>query len=52
MLAAYTPRLRKYLLDGHHVDSARYFTMKGARLIDEFGYRECPPPLPVKRAGP
>lgn len=49
MLRAYKPTLRKYLLDGHHVDSAKYFTMQGARLIDEFGYLECPPPLPVKR---
>jgi hypothetical protein len=50
MLAAYKPKLRKFLLDGHHVDSAQYFTMKGARLIDTFGYKECPPPLPVQRA--
>lgn len=49
MLAAYKPKLRKYLLDGHHVDSAKYFTMTGTTLIDDFGYRECPPPLPVKR---
>jgi len=52
MLAAYKPELRKFLLDGHHVDSAKYFTMKGATLIDDFGYRECPPPkppLPPKR---
>jgi hypothetical protein len=55
MLAAYKPKLRRYLLDGHHVDSAKYFTMKGATLIDEFGYHECPPPipaLPVKRDRP
>jgi hypothetical protein len=50
MLKAYKPKLRQFLLDGHHVDSAKYFTMKGARLIDEFGYRACPPPLPVKRS--
>jgi hypothetical protein len=52
MLKAYRPALRRYLLDGHHVDSRRYFTMKGATLIDRFGYRECPPPkppIPVKR---
>ncbi len=52
MLAAYKPKLRKYLLDGHHVDSATYFTMKGADLIDTFGYKECKPPrpeLPAKR---
>ena len=52
MLAAYKPKLRKYLFDGHHVDSAKYFTLKGATLIDRFGYKECPPPkpeLPVRR---
>jgi len=52
MLRAYKPKLRKYLLDGHHVDSSKYFTLKGATLIDTFGYRECPPPkppLPIKR---
>jgi hypothetical protein len=47
MLAAYKPKLRRYLLDGHHVDSRKYFTMKGATLIDRFGYTECPPPKPV-----
>ena len=47
MLAAYKPALRKYLLDGHHVDSAKYFTMKGATLIDRFGYAECPAPIPA-----
>ena len=52
MLAAYKPKLRKYLLDGHHVDQRTYFTMKGATLIDKFGYKECPhpiPPLPERR---
>jgi len=49
MLKAYKPGLRKYLLDGHHVDQRKYFTMKGATLIDKFGYAECPPDLPVKR---
>jgi hypothetical protein len=55
MLAAYKPKLRKYLLDGHHVDSRKYFTLKGATLIDTFGYHECPPAipaLPVKRDEP
>lgn len=51
MLAAYKPALRKYLLDGHHVDSPNYHTLSGAMLVDRFGYRACPaatPPLPVK----
>ena len=52
MLAAYKPALRRYLVKGGHVNSRRYFTMKGATLIDKFGYVECPapkPPLPVRR---
>lgn len=49
MLAAYKPALRKFLLDGHHVDQRKYFTLAGAMLIDKFGYAECPPPLPVRR---
>jgi hypothetical protein len=49
MLRAYKPALKRYLLDGHHVESSTYHTLKGATLIDRFGYAECPPPLPVKR---
>jgi hypothetical protein len=41
MLAAYKPKLRRYLLDGHHVDSRKYHTLSGATLIDRFGYLEC-----------
>jgi len=51
MLAAYKPALRKYLLEGHHVDSPSYHTLSGATLIERFGYRACPPripPLPVR----
>jgi len=51
MLAAYKPELRSYLVKGHHVDSARYHTLRGATLVDKFGYRECAPrtpPLPVR----
>ena len=54
MLAAYKPSLRKYLLDGHHVDSSKYHTLKGATLIDRFGYLQCKPPIPampVRRDG-
>lgn len=43
MLAAYKPALRKYLVDGHHVDTRQYHTLTGATLIDKFGYRECKP---------
>jgi hypothetical protein len=52
MLAAYKPQLRKYLLDGHHMDSSAYHTLAGDTLIDKFGYPVCKPPIPdvpVKR---
>jgi len=43
MLATYKPELRKYLIEGHHVDSPQYHTLSGATLIDRFGYTECKP---------
>jgi hypothetical protein len=42
MLNRYNTALRKYLLDGHHMDSDEYHTLMGSELIDRFGYRECP----------
>jgi hypothetical protein len=42
MLAAYKPKLRRYLLDGHHLDSSQYHELTGAKLIDTFGYPACP----------
>ncbi len=46
MLRAYKPTLRKFLLDGHHVDTKEYFTLPGATLIEKFGYTACKPPRP------
>jgi hypothetical protein len=43
MLAAYKPALRRYLLDGHHMDTSAYHTLSGATLIDTFGYPACKP---------
>ncbi len=42
MLAAYKPKLRRYLLDGHHLDTSNYHELSGAKLIDTFGYLACP----------
>jgi hypothetical protein len=42
MLAAYKPKLKRYLLDGHHLDSSNYHELSGAVLIDKFGYPACP----------
>ena len=41
MLAAYKPKLRRYLLDGHHLDSSQYHELAGAVMIDKFGYPAC-----------
>lgn len=42
MLHRYNKALRKYLLEGHHMDSDEYHALMGSELIDRFGYRECP----------
>lgn len=43
LLDRYNESLRRYLLEGHHMDSDVYHTLKGSVLIERFGYRECPP---------
>jgi hypothetical protein len=43
MLAAYKSKLKRYLLDGHHLDSSNYHELSGAVLIDTFGYPACKP---------
>ena len=40
-LYRYNESLRRYLLDGHHLDTDAYHTLSGGELIDRFGYREC-----------
>ena len=42
MLDRYNEALRRYLLEGHYMDSGEYQTLTGGDLIDRFGYRECP----------
>ena len=42
MLAAYNPRLRRFLLDNHYMDTLEFHAIPGAEIIDRFGYRECP----------
>lgn len=42
MLYRYNMALRRYLLEGHHMDTDEYHTLMGSELIDRFGYRECP----------
>jgi hypothetical protein len=40
-LYRYNEALRRYLLDGHHLDTDAYHSLPGSTLIDRFGYREC-----------
>jgi len=40
-LDRYNSALRQYLLEGHYMDSDAYHTLRGAVLIDRFGYKEC-----------
>ena len=42
MLSAYNARLRKYVLDSHYMDTLEFHTIPGSKIIDTFGYRECP----------
>ena len=42
MLDAYNPKLRKYLIDNHHMETLAFHTISGRQMIDTFGYRECP----------
>jgi hypothetical protein len=41
MLYRYNEVLRRYLLEGHHMDTEEFHTLSGAELIDRFGYSEC-----------
>jgi hypothetical protein len=42
-LYRYNEALRRYLLDGHHMDTDSFHSLSGSTIIDRFGYRECAP---------
>lgn len=42
MLNAYNARLRQYVIAKVYLDKLEFSTISGARIIDEFGYKECP----------
>ena len=42
-LYRYNESLRRYLLEGHYMDTDAFHTLPGSALINRFGYRECPP---------
>src|SRR5262245_566987 len=42
-LYRYNEALRRYLLDGHYMDTDAFHSLPGSTIIDRFGYSECPP---------
>lgn len=42
MLNAYNARLRQYVVANGYLTRLEFSTISGARMIDEFGYKECP----------
>ena len=43
MLSSYKPKLRTYLVSNGYVESFEFHAMSGRELIQNFGYRACPP---------
>ncbi len=42
MLIAYNAKLRQYVTAQGYLEKLDFSTISGARIIDEFGYKECP----------
>ena len=42
MLDAYNAKLRQYVVANGYMSSLSFSAISGARIIDEFGYKECP----------
>lgn len=42
MVSAYNSKLRQYVMSNGYMDKLSFSTISGARIIDEFGYKECP----------
>ncbi len=42
MLNAYNAKLRQYVTANGYLEKLEFSTISGARIIDEFGYKECP----------
>lgn len=42
MTSAYNSKLRAYVEANHYMETPKFSTISGARIIDEFGYKECP----------
>jgi hypothetical protein len=41
MLNAYNSKLRQYVVAHGYLNKLEFSAISGARIIDEFGYREC-----------
>ena len=42
MVDAYNGKLREYVVSHGYMEKLSYSSISGARMIDEFGYKECP----------
>ncbi len=42
MLNAYNAKLRRYVVANGYMNKLEFSAISGARMIDEFGYKECP----------
>ena len=42
MLDSYNAKLRQYVVAAGYMDKLSLSSISGARIIDEFGYPECP----------
>jgi hypothetical protein len=41
MASFYKPKLRKFLLDNHHMDGWEFYSISGYDIIHKYGYPEC-----------
>lgn len=42
MLNSYKPKLRRFLVANHYVDTFEFHAISGREMIARFGYRQCP----------
>ena len=42
LLNAYNGKLRQYVVANGYLEKSSFSSIAGARIIDEFGYKECP----------
>jgi hypothetical protein len=42
MLSTYRPKLRKFLIANHYMDTPEFHAISGLDIVRKFGYRPCP----------